>query len=160
MLSFVKFSCNSLHKRIFEEFSNIYLFSHQNRGRWRHKIGYISKLCCPNRIFFTKRRRIDVRRGMPSFMSISARVQELFRKNRGGGGRKTPPRRLRVKYNKSTKSKPPVLIKSGRCHWSGKGWDGRLRPLGRRLSANAKTIRPISENYIHCQGRIVSRRYK
>ena len=36
---------------------------------------------------------------MPSFMSISARVQELFRKNRGGGGggRYAPPRRLRVK---------------------------------------------------------------
>ena len=34
---------------------------------------------------------------MPSFMSISARVQELFWKNRGGGGRdKPPPRRLRV----------------------------------------------------------------
>ena len=28
---------------------------------------------------------------MPSFMSISARVQELFRKNRGGGGGKRPP---------------------------------------------------------------------
>ena len=35
---------------------------------------------------------------MPSFMSISARVQELFRKNRGGGViSPPPPRRLRVK---------------------------------------------------------------
>ena len=49
---------------------------------------------------FTRRRRIDVWRVMPSFMSISARVQELFRENRGGGGAENapPPRRLRVNY--------------------------------------------------------------
>ena len=39
---------------------------------------------------FTRRRIIDVRRVMPSFMSISARVQELFRENRGGGKRPPP----------------------------------------------------------------------
>ena len=52
--------------------------------------------------FCIKRRRIDVRRVMPSFMSISPRVQELFRKNRGGGGRDKPPpprwSRVKVKY--------------------------------------------------------------
>ena len=32
---------------------------------------------------------------MPSFMSISARVQELFRKNQGGVISPPPPRRLR-----------------------------------------------------------------
>ena len=41
--------------------------------------------------FFTEWRRIDVRRGMPSFMSISARVQELFRKNRGVAEPPPPP---------------------------------------------------------------------
>ena len=40
---------------------------------------------------FTRRRRSDVRRVMPSFMSISARVQELFRKNRGGVISLPPP---------------------------------------------------------------------
>ena len=36
---------------------------------------------------------------MPSFMSISARIQELFRENRGGRDKPPPPgppRRLRV----------------------------------------------------------------
>ena len=33
---------------------------------------------------------------MPSFMSISGRAQELFRKKTRGGGGDTPPRRLRV----------------------------------------------------------------
>ena len=37
---------------------------------------------------------------MPSFMSISARVQELFRENRGG--RYKPPRRSGVKGRVST----------------------------------------------------------
>ena len=91
-------SCNSLHKRIFDEISNIYLFSHRNCGRRRHKIGYRYLNFLPESdFFFTKRRRIDVRRVMPSFMSISVTVQELFLKNEGRG-RKTPPppRRLRV----------------------------------------------------------------
>ena len=36
---------------------------------------------------------------MPSFISISARVQELFRKNRGG---ETSPRQLRVNMSTLT----------------------------------------------------------
>ena len=87
-------SRNSLHKRIFYEFSNVYIFAPKSREVTPQNRLYLKNLLPESDFFATKRRRIDVRRVMPSFMSISAMVQELFLKNRGG--RDKPPRRLRV----------------------------------------------------------------
>ena len=83
--------CNSLDKRIFDEFVNIYLFRTKIAG------GNVTKSALSQNVFarigfFFTRRRIDVRRVMPSFMSISGRVQELFRKKRGGD---TPPQAVK-----------------------------------------------------------------
>ena len=49
-----------------------------------HKLGYIGMSFCLNRFFaLGKRRSVDVRKGKTSLMSISAAVQELFRKTEG-----------------------------------------------------------------------------
>ena len=83
--------------------TNVFLTNFQTFIFFRTKIAggdvtksAISQIFLPESDFsFTRRRRIDVRRVMPSFMSISARVQELFRKNRGGGRDKPPPQAVK-----------------------------------------------------------------
>ena len=83
-------------KSIFDEFSNIYPFRTKIVGGDATKSA-ISQCFCPNRILLTPD-DVELMSGrvMPSFMSISARVQELFRKNRGGAILPPPPRWLRV----------------------------------------------------------------
>ena len=66
----------------------------------------------------TTRRRIDVRRVMPSLRSTWAMVQELFRKNRGGVI--SPPRRLRINGNVRLGFKQWLFmfqLLTGSCSW-------------------------------------------
>ena len=67
----ITFVCISITNFIFGEFSNIYLSSTQNRVKWRHKIRPIEeKNPADFDLLCVRRRQIDARRGVPSFMSI------------------------------------------------------------------------------------------
>ena len=86
------FVCIWLKNSIFGEFWNIYLFSAQNRGKWRHKIRPIAKNFRSILIFFAR----DDAKLMPGEVCqvscwYSNKRKKLFRKNRGGGSDPTPP---------------------------------------------------------------------
>ena len=70
VMYYISFACICFKNYIFGEFSNTYLLSAQNRVKWRHKIRTISKNVWPILIFCMRRRQIDARRGVPSFVSI------------------------------------------------------------------------------------------
>ena len=62
---------------------------------WVTPIGIFQKVF--DIFLIAERRQMDVRRGIPSFASISVTPRTLFKKNRGGVGSGPPPRRSRVK---------------------------------------------------------------
>ena len=75
----MQFSSQTYFGRIFKHLS---FFAPKSGEVTSQKRLYIN--CLPDSdCYDTKRRRVDVRRFMPSFISISARVQELFRKTEG-----------------------------------------------------------------------------
>ena len=85
------FVCIWLKKSIFGEFSNIYLFSAQNRVKWRHKIRPIAKNLRPILIFFAR----DDAKLMPGEVcQVSCWYSNKWRSYSGkteGGDRIRPP---------------------------------------------------------------------
>ena len=92
------FKCYLLCRFLAIRFTNVFLtnfqtfifFSHQNCGRWRHKIGYFS-IFCPNRIFLSPD---DVELMSGESCQVSCRYRLWFRcysgKKRGAGAENAP----------------------------------------------------------------------
>ena len=110
------FVCIWLKNSIFGEFSNIYLLSAQNRGKWRHKIRPIAKNFRPILIFFTR----DGAKLMPGEVcQVSCRCSNKWRSYSGKTevGRIRPPRRWRVK-DKNTENRSRLHKKCITVHYA------------------------------------------